>query len=68
MPIIRVEMFEGRSEDQKSDLVSALTESFLRTCGGTPDSVQVVITDCSPANWGVGGKLASRKAKEAKGS
>lgn len=62
MPIIRVEMFEGRSEEQKSKLVSELTEGFLRSCGGKPESVHVVITDYSPDNWGVAGKLVSERS------
>ena len=57
MPIIRVEMFEGRSTEQKRNLVSELTTAFVETCGGTPASVQVVITDFSCENWGVGGQL-----------
>ncbi|MDW3206468.1 MAG: 2-hydroxymuconate tautomerase [Alphaproteobacteria bacterium] len=63
MPIIRVEMFEGRSEDSKAALVEALTESFVSTCGGSPESVHIVINDISKQNWGVAGTLISRKAK-----
>ncbi len=63
MPIIRVEMFEGRTTEQKSELIKELTEGFLRSCGGKRESVQVVITDYSPQDWGVGGHLASEKAK-----
>lgn len=32
MPIIRVEMFEGRSRAQKAALVNRLTQAFLDTC------------------------------------
>lgn len=59
MPIIRVEMFEGRSEAQKRELVRDLTDGFLRTCGGKPESVHVVIGEYSPSNWGVAGELVS---------
>lgn len=68
MPVIRVEMFSGRTDDQKADLVRELTDSFLRTCGGTRESVQVVIDDYAPSNWGVGGVLASEKMKTNKDS
>lgn len=63
MPIIRVDMFEGRTSEQKSQLTKELTEAFVRTCGSTPDQVQVMITEFSPTHWGSGGKLASEKAK-----
>jgi len=61
MPIIKVEMFLGRTRDQKRELVKELTESFVRTCGGTPASVTVVISDVEKQDWGVGGELCADK-------
>jgi 4-oxalocrotonate tautomerase len=57
MPIIRVEMFKGRSREQKRTLVKELTEGFLRACGGKPESVQIVIADVDKEDWGVAGAL-----------
>ncbi|WP_306113777.1 MULTISPECIES: 4-oxalocrotonate tautomerase [unclassified Roseovarius] len=59
MPIIRVEMFKGRSVEQKRALVRDLTDAFVGAAGGTPDSVQVVITDVEKSDWGTGGELNS---------
>lgn len=59
MPIIRVEMFTGRSRDQKRALVKELTESFVSTCGGKPESVQIILLDVEKEDWGVGGTLCS---------
>jgi len=61
MPVIRVEMFKGRSVDQKRELVKELTSVFLRTCGGTPESVQIVIFDVDKQDWGGAGQLMSDK-------
>lgn len=61
MPIIRVEMFPGRSTDQKRALVRELTDAFVRTCGGKPEAVQIVITDVAKGDWGSGGVLCSDK-------
>ncbi len=44
MPVIRVEMFAGRTRDQKRALVRELTDALVRTCGGNPQSVHVVIS------------------------
>ncbi|MCZ4352658.1 2-hydroxymuconate tautomerase family protein [Roseovarius aestuarii] len=63
MPVIRVEMFEGRSIEQKRNMVAEVTAAFIKTCGGTPASVQVVITDFSPENWGVSGELVADRNK-----
>ena len=61
MPIIRVEMFPGRTPDQKRAIVKELTEAFVRTAGGNPASVHVVLTDVDKGNWGTGGALCSDK-------
>ena len=61
MPIIRVEMFEGRTTDQKQELVKQLTDSFINACGGNRDAVDVIITDVAKNNWGKAGELYSQK-------
>lgn len=61
MPVIRVEMFEGRSRDQKRALVRAMTDALINTCGGNPDAVQVIIEDVKKENWGSGGELCADK-------
>ncbi len=61
MPMIRVEMYEGRTVDQKRALVKQVTEAFIDTCGGTPESVQVMITDVSKEDWATAGVLAADK-------
>ncbi len=55
MPIIRIEMFEGRDRDQKRKIISEVTDGFCRATGASPDSVNVIITDVSKKEWGRGG-------------
>jgi 4-oxalocrotonate tautomerase len=64
MPTIRVEMFEGRTPEQKQAFVKAITEATVNTLGGSPDSVQVVITDVSKSNWASGGLLWSDPSRQ----
>jgi 4-oxalocrotonate tautomerase len=61
MPVIRIEMFEGRTEEQKGRFASAATKAFVEHCGGTAASVQIIFTDVSRTNWATGGKLNSEK-------
>ena len=61
MPIIRVELFEGRSVAQKRELVEALTRETARIAGCSPESIYVVIEDVAKHNWGAGGSLCSDK-------
>jgi 4-oxalocrotonate tautomerase len=58
VPIIRVEMFKGRTREQKRALVKELTDTFLRCCGGKREQVHIVITDLDPVDWGSAGELA----------
>ena len=66
MPIIRVEMWEGRSVEQKRELVDVFTRELVRICGGTTDGVYVVIDEIKKDNWGAGGQLCSEKYPEKK--
>jgi 4-oxalocrotonate tautomerase len=62
MPTIRVEMFEGRSAEQKRALVAAITEACVRTIGASPESVDILLFDIAKQNWSSGGTLWSDKA------
>ena len=61
MPIIRVEMWEGRTLDQKRELVDILSKETARITGCSVESVYVVVEDVKKENWGAGGKLCSDK-------
>ena len=61
MPLIRVEMFAGRTDEQKKILVKGLTDSFIKSCGGNREAVDVIITDIEQKNWGKAGELYSNK-------
>jgi len=62
MPTIRVELFAGRTVEQKSALAAALTEATVRTLGGSPDSVDILFFDIERHDWSTGGQLWSDKA------
>lgn len=60
MPVIIVEMWEGRTVEQKKQLAADITSSFVKI-GTPPEVVQIVFKDNPKHNWAVGGKLASEK-------
>lgn len=62
MPTINVQMFEGRTAEQKREFVKAITEATCRTLGSTPDSVDVIIQDVKREDWATGGVLWSEKS------
>ncbi len=62
MPTIRVELFEGRTVEQKRALAQALTEACVKTLGGSADGVDVLFYDVARHDWATGGQLWSDKA------
>jgi 4-oxalocrotonate tautomerase len=64
MPTIRVELFEGRTPEQKKNLVKALTEACVETLGSNPESVDILLYDIKPSDWATGGELWSEKKKQ----
>lgn len=55
MPIIRIEMFEGRNSEDKRRIIKEVTEGFCRATGANPEAVHVVLQDDSQEDWGRGG-------------
>lgn len=62
MPTIRVELFEGRTVEQKRALAQALTEATVRTLGGSADSVDILFFDMARHDWATGGTLWSDRS------
>ncbi len=58
MPIVTVEMWLGRSTDQKRILIEGITDAFVKL--GTPkEKVTIILKDNPKFNWAEGGKLSS---------
>ena len=62
MPTIHVELFAGRTLEQKRALAQALTDATVKTLGGSADSVDVIFRDVERHDWATGGRLWSDKA------
>ena len=59
MPTIRVELFAGRTVEQKRALAQALTDATVRTLGGSPASVNILFFDIERHDWATAGRLWS---------
>lgn len=55
MPLIRVELFAGRSAEQKRELAVALTEACVKTLGVKPEGVDVMFFDVQRHDWATAG-------------
>ncbi len=61
MPVIKVEMWEGRALEQKRELVEVLTKETARIIGCSLESIYIIIEEVKMENWGAGGELCSEK-------
>ncbi|MBC3908929.1 4-oxalocrotonate tautomerase [Undibacterium umbellatum] len=61
MPTINVQMFEGRTLEQKRAFVKAVTEASAQTLGCSADAVDIIIQEVKREDWASGGTLWSDK-------
>jgi 4-oxalocrotonate tautomerase len=65
MPIIRIEMWTGRTHAQKTELARVITEAMVTIAHTTPEATVVIFDDIAKENWATGGVMASdTKAKK----
>jgi len=61
MPLVNVDLWEGRKVEEKKRLVAGITDLFVEITGCPKEAVTVIIRDVPKHNWGIGGQLCSEK-------
>jgi 4-oxalocrotonate tautomerase len=61
MPVVTVEMFNGRTDEQKEKLIKGITKAF-EEIGVKPDALTIVIHEIPKTNWGIRGVQASKSS------
>jgi 4-oxalocrotonate tautomerase len=56
MPLIQVTLARGRTPEQLAALGQALTDAAHEAVGAPRETVRVVINECEPEHWFVGGE------------
>jgi 4-oxalocrotonate tautomerase len=59
MPVVIVEMWEGRTSEQKETLIKGITRAFEQI-GTKAEVLHIVIHDVPKSNWGTRGQQASK--------
>lgn len=64
MPIVRIELLQGRTPAMKDELITRVTEAVITALGVKPEQVRVVLFEVPPEHWAVGGqtKVAQQSA------
>ncbi len=58
MPFLQVNLMEGRTEDQKRELIRELTETVVRVLGSPKAAIRVQLIEVPTTNWGIAGETA----------
>jgi 4-oxalocrotonate tautomerase family enzyme len=59
VPLIRVEMLEGRTPEQKRALIRELTETTARVLDTPKERIRVVLYEVPKTHWGIAGTPVS---------
>ena len=61
MPIVTVQLFPGRTTEQKRDMAKEITEVVVRVAKTTPEATHVIFQDVDQSDWAEAGTLMSEK-------
>ena len=63
MPLVQITLARGRTPEQLAALGEAVTAAVHASVGAPTENVRVVVTECEPDLWFVGGEsLAALRA------
>ncbi len=60
MPIVQVNIMEGRSDEQKENLIHEITEACARALDAPQQNVRVLINEMPKQHFGIGGQSAHK--------
>lgn len=61
MPLVHIQMAEGRTPEQKRAVMTAMTDSMVEHLGADPDSIRVWITEFPATDFMAAGELLADK-------
>ena len=57
MPVIQITVSQGRSVEQKRELIKVLTKETARIMKTNEEKIRILIYEVSKENWGNGGVM-----------
>ncbi|WCK53418.1 2-hydroxymuconate tautomerase family protein [Aneurinibacillus sp. Ricciae_BoGa-3] len=55
MPVVRIEMLEGRSEEMKGSMIREVTDAMARSLNIEKEEVDILISEIKRNDWAKGG-------------
>ena len=57
MPVVTVQMWTGRTQQQKRALVRAITDAMVQHADAKPTNLHVIIQEVPKENWALAGVM-----------
>jgi 4-oxalocrotonate tautomerase len=64
MPYVNIQITQGTTREQKSQLVKEVTDSLVRILDKKPEHTHIVIQEIAEENWGFAGMLTDDWKKQ----
>jgi 4-oxalocrotonate tautomerase len=64
MPYVNIQITQGATREQKSQLVQEVTASIVQILGKKPEHTHIVIQEIAEENWGFAGMLTDDWKKQ----
>ena len=61
MPVVKIDLWEGRTLEQKDALIREVTAAIVQSLGIDAHEVIVILNEVKKDHWGVGGQRSSKK-------
>lgn len=61
MPVVTVQMWTGRTSQQKRALARAITDAMVRHAGAKPDNLHVIIQEVPKEDWALAGVMGDER-------
>ena len=68
MPIVRIDLVEGRTPECKVDLIRRVTEAVVAALDVRPEQVRVLLCEIPPEHWAVAGQTMAERVAPASGT
>ncbi|CAM5779559.1 MULTISPECIES: 4-oxalocrotonate tautomerase [Brevibacillus] len=62
MPIVQIQVLEGRDKQQIARLIASVTEAVVESLEVRPEQVRVIVSEVPPTHWGVGGVTKEKQS------
>ena len=62
MPIVQIDMLEGRDADKKRRLIRMVTDAICEALDAKPETVRIIIREMRAEHYGVAGVSAAERA------